>query len=83
MGVVGGPSLTDALVVLYFLFSELQVDISVTVLSILGGGAISRVFTTKCKALKIEKLKAPLLRGPEGEGETNDWCIMGTLCRYI
>ena len=26
-------------------------------------------------ALKIEKLKAPLLPGPEEEGDTNDWCI--------
>ena len=26
-------------------------------------------------ALKIEKLKAPLFRGPEGAGATNDWCI--------
>ena len=27
------------------------------------------------RALKIEKLKAPLFRGPEGAGATNDWCI--------
>ena len=36
-------------------------------------------FTTNlarpCRALKIEKLKAPLFRGPEGAGATNDWCI--------
>ena len=30
-----------------------------------------------CRALEIEKLKAPLFRGPEGAGETNDWCING------
>ena len=27
------------------------------------------------RALEIEKLKAPLFRGPEGAGDTNDWCI--------
>ena len=27
------------------------------------------------RALKIEKLKAPLFRGPEGAGAINDWCI--------
>ena len=27
------------------------------------------------RALKIEKLKAPLFRGPKGAGATNDWCI--------
>ena len=26
-------------------------------------------------ALKIEKLKAPLIPGPEGAVDTNDWCI--------
>ena len=26
-------------------------------------------------ALKIEKLKAPLISGPEGAVDTNDWCI--------
>ena len=49
-----------------------------------GTGAFSRDFTTnlarQCRAfsraLKIEKLKAPLFRGPEGAGATNDWCIM-------
>ena len=48
-----------------------------------GSGAFSRDFTTnlarQCRAfsraLKIEKLKAPLFRGPEGAGATNDWCI--------
>ena len=48
-----------------------------------GAGAFSGDFTTnlarQCRAfsraLKIEKLKAPLFRGPEGAGATNDWCI--------
>ena len=52
-----------------------------------GAGAFSGDFTTnlarQCRAfsraLKIEKLKAPLFRGPEGAGATNDWCIMGSL----
>ena len=47
-------------------------------------GAFSRDFTTslapKCKAfsgaLKIEKLKAPLIPGPEEAVDSNDWCIM-------
>ena len=34
-----------------------------------------RVFSS---ALKIEKLKAPLFRGPEGTGASNDWCISNT-----
>ena len=50
-----------------------------------GRGAFSGDFTTnlarQCRAfsraLKIEKLKAPLFRGPEGARATNDWCIMG------
>ena len=45
------------------------------------GGAFSRDFTIilapGCRAfsgaLKIEKLKAPLIPGPEGAGDTNDW----------
>ena len=49
-----------------------------------GGGVIGD-FTTnlarQCRAfsraLKIEKLKAPLFRGPKGAGATNDWCIIG------
>ena len=48
-----------------------------------GAGAFSGDFTTnfarQCRAfsraLKIEKLKAPLFRGSEGAGATNDWCI--------
>ena len=56
----------------------------IIILSALGGaGAFSGDFTTnlarQCRAfsraLKIEKLKAPLFRGPEGAGATNDWCI--------
>ena len=46
-------------------------------------GAFSRDFTTilapECRAfsgaLKIEKLKAPLIPGPKGAVDTNDWCI--------
>ena len=48
-----------------------------------GGGAFRRAFTTNVapqsrafsRALETEKLKAPLFRGPEGAGDTNDWCI--------
>ena len=48
--------------------------------------AVSRDFTTmlapECRAfsgaLKIEKLKAPLIPGPEGAGDANDWCITRT-----
>ena len=47
-------------------------------------GAFSRDFTTSLApeyrafsgALKIEKLKAPLIPGPEGAVDTNDWCII-------
>ena len=47
------------------------------------GGAFSRDFATilapECRAfsgaLKIEKFKAPLIPGPEGAVDTNDWCI--------
>ena len=53
-----------------------------------GMGALSRDFTTKLapqcrafnRALKMEKLKAPLFPGPEGVGDTNDWCIMCYAC---
>ena len=49
----------------------------------MGAGAFSGDFTTnlawQCRAfsraLRIEKLKAPLFRGPEGAGATNDWRI--------
>ena len=59
----------------------------ILILSAPGGfGAFSGDFTTnlarQCRAfsraLKIEKLKAPLFRGPEGAGPTNDWCITDT-----
>ena len=48
-----------------------------------GAGAFSRGFTKtlarQCRAfsraLKIEKLKAPLFPGPRGAGDANDWCI--------
>ena len=49
-----------------------------------GAGAFSRDFTInltpQCRAfsraLKTEKLKAPLFPGPVRAGTTNDWCIM-------
>ena len=56
-----------------------------SLLSVPGrAGAFSRDFTTslapECRAfsgaLKIEKLKAPLIPGPEGAVDTNDWCII-------
>ena len=55
----------------------------ILILSAPGAGTFSRDFTTnlvrQCRAfsgaLKIEKLKAPLFRGLEGAGATNDWCI--------
>ena len=48
-----------------------------------GAGAFSRDFTInlspQCRAfsraLKTEKLKAPLFPGPVGAWTTNDWCI--------
>ena len=44
-----------------------------------GRGAFRRDLTTnlapQCRALKIEKLKAPLFPGPDVAGDTNDWCI--------
>ena len=51
-----------------------------------GAGAFSRYFTTnlslQCRAfsraLKVEKLKVPLLPGPKGTRDTNDWCIIKT-----
>ena len=62
----------------------IQVICCSSLLSVPGrAGALSRDFTTslapECKAfsgaLKIEKLKAPLIPGPEGAVDTNDWCI--------
>ena len=62
----------------------IQVICCPSLLSVPGRvGAFSRDFTTslapECRtfsgALKIEKLKAPLIPGPEGAVDTNDWCI--------
>ena len=62
----------------------IQVICCSSLLSVPGrAGAFSRDFTTRlapeCRAfsgaLKIEKLKAPLIPGPEGAVDTNDWCI--------
>ena len=62
----------------------IQVICCCSLLSVPGrAGAFSRNFTTifapECRAfsgaLKIEKLKAPLIPGPDGAVETNDWCI--------
>ena len=62
----------------------IQVICCSSLLSVTGrAGAFSRVFTTsmapECRAfsgaLKIEKLKAPLIPGPEGAVDKNDWCI--------
>ena len=55
-----------------------------SLLSVPGrAGAFSRDFTTslapECRAfsgaLIKEKLKAPLIPGPQGAVDTNDWCI--------
>ena len=63
----------------------IQVICCSSLLSVPGrAGSFSRDFTTslapECRAfsgaLKIEKLKAPLIPGPEGAVDTNDWCIM-------
>ena len=56
----------------------------ILILSALGGGGFCGDFTTnlarQCRAfsraLKIEKLKAPLFRGPEGAGTANAWSII-------
>ena len=62
----------------------IQVICCSSLLSVPGrAGAFSRDFTTslapECRAysgaLKIEKLKAPLIPGPEGAVDTNDCCI--------
>ena len=61
------------------------------ILSASGGGGLSRGFYHKrgpqcrafSRALEIEKLKAPLFRGPEGGGDTNDWCINMTTIRHF
>ena len=57
----------------------------------LGAGAFRGAFTTnvapQCRAfsmaLKIEKLKAPLFRGPEGAGDTNGWGYRGHICGKV
>ena len=45
----------------------------------LEGGAFTTRLAPECRAfsgaLKIEKLKAPLISGPEGAVDTNEWCI--------
>ena len=62
----------------------IQVNCCSSLLSVPGrAGAFSRDFATslapECRALsgalKNEKLKAPLIPGPEGAVDTNDWCI--------
>ena len=62
----------------------IQVICCSSLLSVPGrAGAFSRDFTTslapECRAfsgaLKIEKSKAPLIPGPDGAVDTNDWCI--------
>ena len=61
----------------------IQVICCSSLLSVPGRArAFSRDFTTslvpECRAfsgaLKIEKIKAPLIPGPEGAVDTNDWC---------
>ena len=55
----------------------------------LGAGAFRRAFTTNLapqsrafnRALEIEKFKALLFCGPEGAGDTNEWCI--TFCASL
>ena len=55
-----------------------------------GAGAFSRDLTInlspQCRAfsraLKTEKLKAPLFPGPVGAGTTNDWCITCKLSHF-
>ena len=66
------------------LIQMIQVIRCSSLLSVPGrAGAFSRDFTTSlCPASrafsgasKIKKLKAPLIPGPEGAVDTNDWCI--------
>ena len=63
------------------LIQMIKVICCYSLLSIPGGGAFSRDFSTnlapQCRGLKIEKLKAPLLPGPEWAGDTNDCGING------
>ena len=67
------------------LIQMIQIICCSSLLSVPGrAGAFSRDFTTtlapECRAfsgaLKIEKLKALLMPGPEWAVDTNDWCIM-------
>ena len=59
--------------------------------SLRGVEAFSRDFTTnlapQCRAfsgaLQTEKLNVPLLPGPRGAGDTNDWCIIKTACAVL
>ena len=56
------------------------VVLQLNIVSLWEAGAFRGAFTTnvapQCRALEIEKLKAPLFRGPEWAGDTNDWCII-------
>ena len=70
----------------------IHVNCCSSLLSVPGrAGAFSRDFTTslapECRAfsgaLKNEKLKAPLIPGPEGAVDTNDWCIMKQILGYL
>ena len=76
------------------LIQMIQVICCSSLLSVPGrAGAFSRDFTTslapECRAfsgaLKIEKLKAPLIPGPEGAVDTNDWCIkcVARICFFL
>ena len=64
--------------------SELLLHIFV---SLRGAGAFNGDLTInlapQCRAfsraLKVEKLKAPLFPDPRGAGDTNDWCTSTTL----
>ena len=60
------------------------------IVNLWGAGAFSRDFTVNLspqfrafsRALKTEKLKAPLFPGPVGAATTNDWCIMPSICYF-
>ena len=70
-----------------------QVIFCSSLLSTSGGGGFSSAFTInlspQCRsfsrALKTEKLKAPLFPGPVGAGTTKDWCIKDTSahCSFV
>ena len=61
------------------------------IVNLQGAGAFSRDFTVnlslQCRAfsraLKTEKLKAPLFPGPIGAGTTNDWCIITSIYEWV